>query len=113
MRSFTLKFRAVDKVNFENVRSGIKSIETRAATVRYQPIEVGDELVFSCDGDSFSKKVAKKYHWPSIDAMVKEIDFKKVMPKVDSVEEMRKRYASYPDYEQKIEEFGLLGFELA
>jgi hypothetical protein len=40
------------------------------------------------------------------------IDFKKIMPSVGSVEEMKKRYASYPDYEEKIVEFGLLGFEL-
>ncbi len=44
--------------------------------------------------------------------MIKEIDFKKIMPLVDSVEEMKKVYAGYPDYEQKIAEHGLLGFEL-
>jgi ASC-1-like (ASCH) protein len=44
--------------------------------------------------------------------MVKEIDFKKIMPSVESVEEMKKIYASYPDYEDKIREHGLLGFEL-
>lgn len=44
--------------------------------------------------------------------MVKEIDFKIIMPSVDSVEEMKKIYATYPDYEKKIKEHGLLGFEL-
>lgn len=113
MKTYTLKFRAVDKINFENVRNGVKAIETRAATTKYQPIAVGDTLVFSCDGEKFSKTITKKYHWPSVDAMVEEIDFKKVMPTVNSVEEMKKRYASYPDYDEKIREFGLLGFELS
>ncbi len=45
--------------------------------------------------------------------MVKEIDFKKIMPSVSSIDEMKKVYASYPDYEKKIKEHGLLGFELA
>ena len=34
------------------------------------------------------------------------------MPLVESIDEMKKVYASYPDYEKKIEEYGLLGFEL-
>ena len=113
MKSYTLKFRATDKDNFEEVRDGSKSVETRAGTTRYQPIEVDDTLVFVCGDESFSKRVAKKFHWSSIDAMVKEVDFKKVMPSVKSVEEMKIVYFSYPDYENKIKEHGLLGFELA
>lgn len=112
MKSYTLRFRAADKSDFKNVRIGLKSIETRAATVRYQPIRAGDELIFSCGGEKFSKKIAKTYHWPSVDAMAKEIDYKKVMPSVASVEEMKRTYASYTGYESKIKEFGLLGFEL-
>ena len=44
--------------------------------------------------------------------MVKEIPFKQIMPSVDSVEEMKKAYASYPGYTEKIKEYGLLGFKL-
>jgi ASC-1-like (ASCH) protein len=112
MKNWTLRFRAVDKKNFDELKSGVKSIETRAGTVKYQPVEVGDTLTFVCGQERCVKKVAKRYHWPSIDAMVKDIDFKKVMPSVGSVAEMEKTYASYPDYEKKIKEHGLLGFEL-
>jgi ASC-1-like (ASCH) protein len=112
MKTWTLRFRAKDKINFEEVRSGIKEYETRAGTVKYQPIEVGDTLIFTCNGDTFSKIITEKYAWPDIDAMVKEIPFKKINPSVDSVEEMKKVYASYPGYEEKIKEFGLLGFKL-
>ena len=59
-----------------------------------------------------AKKIVKKFHWPSIDAMVKEIDFKKIMPSVESVDEMKKIYVTYPDYKQKIKKHGLFGFEL-
>lgn len=112
MKNWTLRFRAVDKDNFDEVRNGIKSIETRAGTVKYQPIAAGDTLTFVCGQEQCVKKVVRIFHWPSIDAMIKEIDFKKIMPLVDSVEEMKKVYAGYPDYEQKIAEHGLLGFEL-
>ncbi|MBI4066022.1 hypothetical protein HY412_02440 [Candidatus Kaiserbacteria bacterium] len=112
MKNWTLRFRAVDKKNFDEVTDGSKSIETRAGTVKFQQIQIGDTLTFVCGRDRCTKKITKKFHWASIDAMVKEIDFKRIMPSVASVEEMRKAYASYPNYEQKIREHGLLGFEL-
>ncbi|MEK7113995.1 MAG: hypothetical protein AAB850_00390 [Patescibacteria group bacterium] len=113
MKNWTLRFRAVDNDNFEEVKSGIKSIETRAGTIKYQPIKVGDTLTFVCGQNRCIKKVIKKFHWSNIDAMVNKIDFKKIMPSVMSVDEMKKIYASYPDYEKKIRKYGLLGFELA
>jgi|SRR3989344_5459261 len=112
MKTWTLRFRAVDKDNFDEVKSGIKSIETRAGTIKYQPIAVGDTLTFICEKERLTKKVVKKFHWPSIDAMVEEVNFKSIMPLVESVDEMKKVYMSYPDYEKKIKEHGLLGFEL-
>lgn len=112
MKSWTLRFRAQDKKNFEEVRNGLKEYETRAGTIKYQPIEVGDELIFVCDEEKFSKKIVEKFKWQDIDTMVKEIPFKKIMPSVESLEEMKRAYASYPGYEEKIKEFGLLGFRL-
>src|SRR3989344_6687396 len=109
MKNWTLRFRVVDKDNFDEVKNGIKSIETRAGTIKYQPIEVGDTLTFVCGQELCVKKVTKRLHWSSIDAMVKEVGFKKIMPLVKSVDEMKKVYMSYPDYEKKIKEYGLLG----
>lgn len=80
--------------------------------MKYQLVTVGDTLIFVCGQDRLVKKVVKRFHWPSVDAMVAEIDFKKVMPNVGSVVEMKKVYSSYPNYDQKIKENGLLGFEL-
>lgn len=93
------------------MRSGVKVIETRAATPKYQPSAIGDEVKFVCGDDSFTRIISKKYQWKSVDEMVKEVPFKKVMPNVTSVEEMKGVYSSYPDYDQKIKEYGLLGFE--
>ena len=112
MKKWTLRFRAVDKKNFDEVKNGLKPIETRAGTIKFQPIPVGDTLTFVCGEDRCTKKIIKRFHWPDIDSMVKEVDFKKIMPSVQSVDEMKKAYTSYPDYEKKIKEYGLLGFGL-
>ncbi|MDP2594097.1 MAG: hypothetical protein Q8P36_02055 [bacterium] len=112
MKNWTLRFRKADKKNFDEVECGEKSIETRAGTAKYQPIAVGDTLIFVCGQARCSKKITRKFNWPNIDTMVADVDYKRVMPSVGSVAEMKKAYASYPDYEQKIKEHGLLGFEL-
>lgn len=112
-KNWRLVFREVDRGNFERVRSGEKAIETRAASVKYQPIKVGDTLTFVCGDDSFVKAVTKIHHWPSIDAMFDEIPLHRVMPDMGTIEDAKKKYASYPGYEEKIREFGLLGFEMA
>jgi ASC-1-like (ASCH) protein len=112
MKTWTLRFRAVDKKNFEELRSGVKAVETRANSTKYQPIEKGDVLVFVCGKDKFSKIITKKTHFKSIDAMLRKIPFKKIMPNLESVEEVKKAYHSYPNYKEKIEKFGLLAFEL-
>ena len=112
MKNWTLHFRQVDHKNFDEVANGTKSIETRAATIKYLPIEVGDTLTFVCGKDRLVKKVMKKYHWPSIEVMTMEIPFRRIMPSIASVDEMKKIYGSYPGYIEKIKEFGILGFEL-
>lgn len=112
MKNWTLRFRVIDKQNFDEIKQGRKLIETRAGTIKYQPIRVGDMLTFVCGQERCVKKISKRFHWSSIDAMLKEVDLKKIMPLVRSVEEMKKSYASYSGYEEKIKEHGLLGFEL-
>ncbi len=110
MKNYTLRFKAVDKKNFDEVKNGLKIVETRAATVKYQPIEVGDTLVFVCGKYRLKKKITKKARFKSINAMVKKIPFKKIMPSIKSVAEMKHAYSSYSGYDEKIKKFGILAF---
>ena len=112
MKNWTLRFRQVDRARFEEVKSGLKSIETRAATVKYQPIQKGDTITFVCGKDRFVKQIGGVYHFATPEAMVKKLPLQKIMPLVTSIEEMKKRYYSYPGYEEKIKEHGILAFEL-
>lgn len=113
MKTWTMRFRAVDKDNFDEVRSGLKSVETRAATVKYVPIEIGDRIKFVCGKDSFTKTIKKKYHFKTVATMVKKIPLEKIMPDVATLAEMNKRYAGYPGYTEKIKKNGIFAFELA
>lgn len=94
------------------MRSGLKSIETRAATIKYQPIQKGDTITFVCGKDRFVKEIAAVSHFTTPEEMVKKLPLQKIMPMATSLEEMKKRYYSYPGYEEKIKEHGILAFEL-
>lgn len=113
MNTRTLRFRKIDEGDFENLRKGIKSIETRAASERYRLIKKGNVLVFVCGKEKkFSKVVTKRFHFKSVDAMLKKIPFRKIMPDLKSKDEVKERYYSYPKYKEKIKKFGILAFTL-
>jgi len=113
MKSWTLKFRETDRDLFDDVVNNIKSIETRAATERYRPIKTGDVLVFVCGKDRLEKTIKSVKHFASLDEMLNELDLKSVLPHVETIEEAKRVYHSFPGYEQKIRDYGLLAFELS
>lgn len=111
-KTYTLRFRAVDRRNFLEIKDGLKTVETRAATSKYKDVQKGDTLVFVCGKERMEKVVKKTAHFQSILAMTKAIPFKKVMPSVASVAEMAKIYKTYTGYEEKIKEFGIIAMYL-
>lgn len=112
MKKHILKIREVDRIVFDAINNREKTIETRAATARLRKIEKGDVLVFVCGDNRLEKQALEVEYFASIDKMTKTIDFKKVMPFVNSIEEMKKVYFSFPNYKQKISQFGLVAFKI-
>lgn len=112
MDKHILVIRQIDKVVFNSIKDGTKSIETRAATDKYKKIKVGDTLFFKCGSEILEKKIISIRYFRTINEMINTMDFKRVMPFVNSVEEMEKIYYSFPGYKEKIKKFGLVAFEL-
>lgn len=112
MNKHTLKFRAVNRDIFLDIKSGKKSVETRAATERYQNIKAGDVIVLVCGKERFSKKVKKARIFKNIKALLKTYPIKKIMPGMTTERELRKAYYSYPDYKEKIQKHGIIALEL-
>lgn len=107
-----LVFNKENKDIFEMVRDGRKKVETRASTVKYKNMKVGDEMVFSCDGASFQKKISKVSHFMSIDDLLQVYVPSDINPKLHTREEIVEMYHSFPGYKQKIKESGLVAIEL-
>ncbi len=111
-KKYTFIFAHENKNSFDNIQSGRKTLETRAGSLKYQTIKVGDILVMYCDGERFEKKVTRVAHFDSIRDLLKVYSVKRINPDLDTEEELTYTYYSYPGYEERIKKFGMLVFEL-
>lgn len=110
MKKHILKFRAVDKINFDTILDGRKTIETRANTIMYQNFQVGDVLIIKCGAGYIEKTIKKIEHFNGIDELINKVGIKNVMPLCNSIEDAKKIWYSFPGYKEKIEQFGLVAF---
>lgn len=106
-----LVFNKKDKYIFDAIRDGSKRVETRAATAKYKNILIGEKIVFSCDGKAFEKVVAKVTRFKSVDEMLKVYTPSDISTKDRTKEELKAKIYSFPGYEEKIKEFGIVAIE--
>lgn len=107
-----LRFRAGDKYVWLAIKNGVKKVETRAGTPRYQKVAVGDELEFVCDGKKFTKKIKKVEHFTSVASLLKKYQPHQINPKAKTAAELRKMYASFSGYTEKLKTFGLVAWTI-
>ncbi len=112
MRTLTLRVREKDRHIFNDIRTGRKYIETRAATPRYQRVGRGDVLVFVCGGNRLAKRVTKAVYFKSIDTLVKKVQPRAIMPALKTLAEMKKAYALWPGYTKKIKKYGIVAWHI-
>ncbi len=98
--------------SFKALKNGTKKVETRSPRTRYKNITVGDELVFVGGKNKFKKKVKKTTIFKNINDMLKVYKVKDIMPNKNSQKELEDAYYSYPNYKEKIKQFGLIALEM-
>ncbi len=111
-KSFVLRFAKENITTFNHIKTGRKTVETRANTVKYISIQKGDTLILSCDGKKLSKTVKKVTRFKTIAALIKTYKPGLINPGVTTLKEMKLMYESYPGYKEKIKEYGIIAFEL-
>ena len=92
---------------------GIKTVETRAATAKYRNLEAGDEVTAKCGSDRHTLKIAKATHFNTVEEMLDDYNFKKILPNAKSERDVAQMYATFPRYKQKIARSGIMAFELS
>ncbi len=107
-----LRFRAGDKDIWQAIKNGKKKVETRAGTVKYQKVAVGDELEFVCVGQKLIKKITKVEHFKSVEALCKKYRPSQINPNAKTEAELIKMYSKFSGYTEKIKKYGLLAWTL-
>ena len=75
MKTWTLRFRAKNKRNLLEIKEGLKSIETRAATDKYRDIKRGDVLVLVCGKQRIERQVGNVRIFKTINALFRKVPF--------------------------------------
>ena len=107
-----LPFADENQDTFNLIKSGQKTMETRAGGPKYQHIKAGDCVTFTCRDDSFQKQVVSVSHFKDIDELLSNYAVKDINPTLSTKEEPMAAYSSFPGYKARIEEFGILVFNL-
>ena len=111
-KTHTLDFREVNRDTFDLVCNGGKSIETRAAVDKYADIAVGDTITFACGNDTCTKEVIKVEKFPSIEAIYEKYKPHEINPVWKNEQDGRDAWASFPNYMEKIQKYGLIALTL-
>jgi len=85
-----LKIRAIDRGIFEDIKNGLKKIETRAAIAGYCKIKKGDKIVFVCGQEKIEKKIEEAALYKNIGDLFKHYGVKDIFPRLTTVGEATK-----------------------
>ena len=108
MANHIFRFRQSDKNIFDDIRSGRKAVETRAATTKFKNIKPADIVVFVCGKDRFEKEVKSAEIFKDVPSILKKYRVGDIAPRLATEGDLIKMYHSFPGYEEKIKKFGLI-----
>lgn len=97
-----------DEPWFSYIREGVKLVEGRKNTPKYQKIQVGDFIKFSNGKEIFLALVIEKRVYPSLEEYLKDVTFQKALPHITSFEEALNVYHQWSTPEE-IKKHGFLG----
>ena len=112
MKTLNLIFREIDRPSFDRIKSGDKTIETRAGLPEYNGIKPGDVLKISCGEDVINKKVVEVNHFSSLEELIDKIGLEDIMAAGTTRDEAIARWNSFPGYPERIKKHGIIAWRL-
>lgn len=106
---FPTVFRMIcDEPWFSYIRKGVKPVEGRKNTPKYQKIQVGDLIDFSNEEETFLTIVTDIRLYGSLEDYLNNVTFQKALPGASSFDEAIKIYHQWSTPEE-IRKYGFLG----
>lgn len=112
MGTLNLIFREVDRNHFDRIVSGNKTIEVRAGSPEYNKIKAGDEITISCGKDKITKSIKEVLWFKNTPELLNNINKKEVWTENVTDEQAEDMLNSFPNYPDRIKEYGLLAWKL-
>jgi 8-oxo-dGTP diphosphatase len=109
----TLNIAPSERIIFEAIKDGTKTVETRAAIEKYTSVNIGDLVTVICGEEELIMQVVSKQVFPTIDALFEVVPLKQVVPFAQTIDEAKEIYYSFPNYAEKIPQYGIVAFTLA
>jgi len=94
---------------FDYLKKGVKTIEGRKNSPKYQKLKVGNIVEFYCDNDSFFCKITQIDKYKNLREYLENNDLSNIIPNAKSIEEAEKIYRSFSD---DIDDYEFLGIHV-
>ena len=76
-----------DEPWFSHIRQGIKSVEGRKNSAKYQKIQSGDFIEFTNGKETFLSRVTEVRSYASLEDYLRDVTVAKALPNVSSLQE--------------------------
>jgi ASC-1-like (ASCH) protein len=99
----------------EAIRSGAKTYEGRIASDYFRGYTAGKKVEWYCgagENERILTEIVSRRSFSSFEDMLRDIDFKKFLPKASSFENACRLYHSVPGYTEKVQRHGALALEV-
>lgn len=113
-----IEFYKEDAQLFRLIKDSVKTTEVRAlddptsSKSFYSTIQTGDEIEFFCGLDTITKKVGNVRRYQELDILLKNENIEDIEPSVNK-SELKAKLLSFPNYPNRIKEYGLIAFDFA
>lgn len=82
---------------FDYLKSGVKTIEGRKNSPKYQALKIGDIIEFYCDNDSFFAEITEIVKYKDLKTYLENNDLSNILPNAKNIDEGEKIYRSFAD----------------
>ena len=87
---------------FEAIRDGNKTVDIRRIIGPYRNAKTGDEILFMCGREKFTRKIKKVYRG-TLEEILNNVDFREIVPWAEDKESFMKSLKEiYPDEKEFI-----------
>jgi ASC-1-like (ASCH) protein len=96
---------------FSFLRKGIKTIEGRKYSTKYQDLRKNDIIIFCNKDDKFKAKVVNITIYKNLDEYLTQNDLNNILPTIKSLEKAREIYLNF-NSEEELKKYKFIGIEI-